>query len=262
MKNSLASLILCLVTSAASAKMYVPIPYSYRVFSADKRFVYVMIAPCPPESDAGHADSEARMHAAATSADEVRSLRKKYKQSGMYRNDGSDDPLWTVDWYDDVLKTKVFIAADGDHVIRTARYANGIGDEVVAFFDRGKRVRGHALSAFFDRPEMFNERREKAVQDRKRKNPGGSGSTYYVPPSAWASDQRLDDESMRFELTTVEGARYTFDATGGEIVQVEPPELIGKPILYYFIAIIVFVSLCGALAAIGFLRSRRQASQG
>ena len=37
-----------------------------------------------------------------------------YTQSGLYRNDGSRDPLWTFDWY----AYNVDVAADGVHLVR------------------------------------------------------------------------------------------------------------------------------------------------
>src|SRR5688572_16685795 len=42
----------------------------------------------------------------------------RYKQSGMYLNDGSAVPLWTVDW-----RNYIFLPNGGRHVVRLGRWA-------------------------------------------------------------------------------------------------------------------------------------------
>ena len=66
-------------------------PSSYVKPSADGRYLFVMIAPFSPESEASYWGGER--------ATKIRAIRKKYRASGLYRNDGSPEPLWTVDWY-------------------------------------------------------------------------------------------------------------------------------------------------------------------
>ena len=81
-------------------------PVTYSTPSPDEQFLFVMLAP--PSGDATQ-NPDNNEHA--------KELRKKYPQSGMYRNDGSTDPLWAVDWYD----YEVFPANDGIHLVRERR---------------------------------------------------------------------------------------------------------------------------------------------
>ena len=66
-------------------------PFSHRTFSPDRRFVFVIIGPYSAE--------EEPTHWAGQWAAKVKAIRDKWTASGMYRNDGSTTPLWTVDWY-------------------------------------------------------------------------------------------------------------------------------------------------------------------
>src|SRR6188508_1354212 len=79
--------VLCLTASARADKIGPPM--SYKRVSADKKFVFVMLAPGAEAFDG-------------------------YKRSGMYKNDGSTEPLWTVDWY----RRSAAITANGAFVIR------------------------------------------------------------------------------------------------------------------------------------------------
>ena len=47
-------------------------------------------------------------------AAEIKAIRDKWTVSGMYRNDGSTTPLWTVDWY----AYEVDVPNGGEHVVR------------------------------------------------------------------------------------------------------------------------------------------------
>src|SRR6266849_3157524 len=66
-------------------------PWSYRVVCPNGKFVFVMIATAfANERPEDWGEDRAK---------EIREIRARYTQSGLYRNDGSNDPLWTVDWY-------------------------------------------------------------------------------------------------------------------------------------------------------------------
>src|SRR3954453_12453404 len=85
-------------TSEARASKPV-LPKSYFFVPKDERFVFVMLAPADGPSDDGSAGA---------------ALRRKFPSSGLYRNDGSRDPLWTIDWY----AHRVHLASDGIHLVR------------------------------------------------------------------------------------------------------------------------------------------------
>lgn len=62
----------------------------------------------------------------------------KYKQRGMYFNDGSTIPLWTVDW-----KGRVYLPNDGKHIIRLGRlnYSATYREDVFTFIAEGKNLK-------------------------------------------------------------------------------------------------------------------------
>jgi len=57
-----------------------------------------------------------------------------YKYPGLYKDDGSNIPEWTVDWYED--SARFFIVNNGRNLIRlrSTSYENGLA---LAFYDRG-----------------------------------------------------------------------------------------------------------------------------
>src|SRR6516162_11460738 len=61
---------------------------------ANGKFLFVMLCPLALETEQGKA------------------IRAKYPESGLYKNDGSKEPFWTVDWY----REKVTVASDGVHM--------------------------------------------------------------------------------------------------------------------------------------------------
>src|SRR4051812_34995978 len=73
-------------------------PRCYTVVTEDERFVFVMLCPQRPAHEGG---------------DDHDGLRAKYPKSGLYRNDGSRDLLWSVAWY----APKVHLASDGIHLV-------------------------------------------------------------------------------------------------------------------------------------------------
>src|SRR5947208_2104264 len=96
---------LAVVTFAPEAHAFKPAPpQSYSVVTKDGRFVFVMLTT----KDFVSVDSR-----------EGAALRGKYQRSGLYRNDGTVNPLWTVDWY----SWRVFPASDGVHLVRVERRA-------------------------------------------------------------------------------------------------------------------------------------------
>ena len=65
----------------------------------------------------------------------------QYTVSGMYKNDGSVRPLWTVDWYagDDAVN----VSRHGHVVVNRDRIIES-GDSVVEFYRRGKVVKSYS----------------------------------------------------------------------------------------------------------------------
>jgi len=89
-------------------------------------YVFVMLAPNHPGGWVQH-DPE---------------MRKIYKQSGLYRNDGSSTPLWTVDWY----AFEVFPHFDGEHLVRMGGSWTASTDHLaVSFYKNGKEIKSYRI---------------------------------------------------------------------------------------------------------------------
>ena len=100
------AVVLCSSFAASTASAMLFHPASHRHVSDDGRYVLVFVSPLPVEEDAGHS---------AFDANEIRSIRARYASSGLYRNDGSTTPLWTIPYHDPGVD--VYIAPDGKHVV-------------------------------------------------------------------------------------------------------------------------------------------------
>jgi len=124
-------------------------------------------------------------------AAEIRAIRQKYTVGGMYRNDGSTTPIWTVNWY----AYRIDVPAGGEGV---GRYSSG-GLETdtgpaIGFYRRGDLIRGYDVSDLVTLP-WFSDRR------------------------SWLSEHRLSDDSRTVTVVTEHGDRYVFDVQTGEMLE-------------------------------------------
>jgi hypothetical protein len=106
-------------------------PFSVKFVSPDKKYVFVMLGPSKKDEE--------------SSRDWIRELgkelRSKYTKSGMYRNDGSNEPLWTVDWYSKeiyLFDDPRFVAAVFDPP--PPKYEG----EAISFYDGGRLMRSYS----------------------------------------------------------------------------------------------------------------------
>ena len=157
----------------------IPPPRSYARTSPDGRYVFVMLSP--------------REAAGGTSPDAVESpaLRARYAQSGLYPNDGSTTPLWTVDWYSRWVRP----LSDGVHLVRTDPAATSAKSPAVSFFASGQLINSYVLHDLMDVPSTM---------------PASP------PPFWWRSDDRLDDAEGLYEIATAQGDYFVFDVRKGK----------------------------------------------
>src|SRR5947209_5546518 len=87
-------------------------PRSYAKTSQNGQYLFVMRLPNWSESDEG------------------RKIRETYPSSGLYRNDGSREAIWEVDWY----TFDVEVCNDGIHLVRKGGSAQNFSDEAFSFF--------------------------------------------------------------------------------------------------------------------------------
>jgi hypothetical protein len=164
--------------------------------SPSGKYVFVMFAP--PEFEMGRGESAQKIA-------ERQQLRRTYAHSGMYRNDGSAEPLWTVDWY----ASGVVVSSDGSHLIRYGEWATTAAQDwstpsgqdleqpAVSFYANGQLLRTYPAGELIDVPS-------------------------WLPRSAshfeWLNKASLDDAGLEFSLTTLDGNRFVFDVPTGQII--------------------------------------------
>ncbi len=161
-------------------------PISYTKTSPNKQFLFVMIFP-EGATRYGYMSAEQK-----TSEQQIKS---RYRQSGLYRNDDSTTPLWTVGWY----ARNVLISSDGVYLITRGPWATTSNDEALTFFANGKLLRSYQI-----------------------KDLVGFIDSFFLPRTVshfrWEKSRSLDDEKHTLTLFTLNEDAYVFDITTGEIV--------------------------------------------
>jgi len=147
-------------------------PSSYqRVVGADDEFVFVMLA------DEMLAGSQGQI----------------YTRSGLYRNDGSVIPLWTVSGY----SFNVDVSDDGRYLVRYGPWASGLSQLAVSFHDRGRPVRAYSINDLITDAEQLQ---------------------YTVSHFFWESGKEFDGRRHLLKMGTLSGDTYLFDITTGIII--------------------------------------------
>jgi hypothetical protein len=166
-------------------------PWSSKQVTPGNTFVFVMISPLPVED-------EVRPWGEGAMAD-IREVRRTYTRTGMYRNDGSTEPLWTVDWY----AHDVELIPDGVHLIRHGPWAGLRGDgtpdldqEALSFFANGRLLRTYRIGELVDDPARLPR-----------------SASHFL----WQNGSRGRGE-FEYTIVTFDGNRFVFDVRSGEIV--------------------------------------------
>jgi hypothetical protein len=203
-------------------------PRSYKQVAPGGKYVFVMIAPRTVEDDVRPWNEE--------TAAGIREIRGVYTRSGLYRNDGSTEPLWTVDWY----AHGVEVASDGIHLVRhgpwavlprdrKAPWGSALDQEALSFFANGQVLQTYRIGELVSLPDLLPRS---------------------VSHFTWLAEGRLDDGRMEYTLATKDGNRFVFDIRTGAIVSESRPP---RPLLWGVVAILG----AAVLALSGWLVVRR-----
>jgi hypothetical protein len=180
-------------------------PRTYTTPSPNEQFLWVMIAP-RPASDNPYLKPEQKPH-------EVE-IYERYRAtgSGMYRNDGSTTPLFTVDWY----SYRVHPADDGRHFVRyhgdfalTERFPAGVrlaNDEVQ------KQADAPALS-IHDGPRAL---KTYTVRELVKTIDALPHSLQHI---LWSAGGIMTSDGREFTLMTQDARQVFFDLQTGEIAR-------------------------------------------
>lgn len=177
------SLLVALLSFAMPASVLADTPapaHDYTRVTRDGQYIFVMLAREGYSPRGVLIDEE---------------LRKKYAQSGLYENDGSTTPLWTVDWY----ASDVEVSSDGQHLVRYGPWpVKGDYTELaLAFYKNGKELSSYSVGQLVMNPSRLPH----------------TVSHYW-----WLSYPMFDEEAGRFSVETKNGEKHKFDVATGRII--------------------------------------------
>jgi hypothetical protein len=193
----LAILAILVPVSAAFADKPGP-PMTYTKTSPNKQFLFVMVSPDSLEEEVKRYNEDA--------AKKVRAIRTTYPKSGLYKNDGSKEPLWTVDWF----RGSVIVPSDGVHLV-SVEYTppskvrrndplpkESLQQPALSFFAKGKLLRSYEVADLVDRPEQLSRS---------------------VSHFRWMKEHNILDQKQQLEVITYDGNNVLFDLKTGDIVK-------------------------------------------
>jgi hypothetical protein len=176
----LAALIILMMPQSVAADSPAP-PRDYTVVTEGGEFIFVMLAR--------EGLSEYNQVGFIRRDEEI---RRKYRQSGLYRNDGSTTPLWTVDWY----SFKVEVASDGRHLAKHGPWAQGYSELALAFYEDGREIARYRVEQLVTIPFFPFLPHSKSHYE-------------------WLKTSEYDDKQGVLEIETMSGEKYTFNIAGG-----------------------------------------------
>lgn len=149
-------------------------PQDFKKLSENQEYVFVMLAP----GEGAQRDLD---------------IRRIYRQSGLYQNDGTSTSLWTVDWY----AFEVFPSSDGEHLVRMGPWASSTEQLAVAFYQNGKEITRYQIKDL--------------VRDESK-------LMHTVSHFFWRSELSYDDKQTVLLLKTIDNQTYRFSAATGQIL--------------------------------------------
>ncbi len=170
---------------------------SWRQISDDGRFVLVMIYPAPLKQDIEYCSP--------AEAEEVREIRDTYAKSGLYPNDGSTKPLWTVPYH--WRGHDIHLSEDGKYLVVFIPYwQERFPEDALYFYTNGKLVRSY--DEYSGIP--FAKAKETAFMIFE--------NLFFGDPEPLDLSAKFDGAKHTFTITTAQYETITFDTTTGKII--------------------------------------------
>jgi hypothetical protein len=184
-------------------------PHSYKELVPSNEFVFVMIYP---------------------NSEEVKTEDGKvYTKTGLYNNDNSIVPLWTIEGY----SHKVYISLDGNYAAKlgpwprlTESKNRDLNQLVVAFYDRGKLTREYYI-------------KDLVVDANKLQRS--------VSHFQFNKELNFNEAQDMLELETYDGSKYVFDMKTGEIASADRGVNIFMSILYCVVLLAISVTVVNTI---------------
>jgi hypothetical protein len=184
-------LLLCVIAARADQEGG---PVSYTMTTPDGQYIFAMDAT---------GDATGREHLSVP--------QFIYAQSGMYKNDGSTTPLWTVGWVGYAMPV------DEHTVIRQGRWprSEDPDSEALSFFRDGALVKTYSVGDLIYFRQFLPHTVSHYEWAKKRAVPVKLGIVSTLDLAA-GFPEVVDAQTVSIE--TLEGAVYKFDTATGEIV--------------------------------------------
>jgi hypothetical protein len=155
-------------------------PYTYTELSPNGQYLFVMLAP--GKELAGDVP---------------------YTVSGLYFNDTSTTPLWTVDWW----APAVDVLSDGVHLVRWGEpWAEDTSYEALTFFANGKMLRAYRINDLLDTTLGLHVT-----------------VSHFVWKKEYVDVPAFDVNNHTLTLVMGTDEKYIFDYTTGEIISARRP---------------------------------------
>ena len=154
---------------------------------------------------------------------EIRWIRRTYSKSGLYRNDGSTEPIWEYDglW----LNESIIIAPDGEHLILPGGWTGDEHQWNAVLFMRREQTLGHYYAE-----DIVSQWILQTVLNG------------FKPPRCVGTS--FNSRQMTYTIRTNQGEEFVFDVTSGRIIESRSP----FPELYA-VAVVVLISFSVILVA-------------
>lgn len=172
---------------------------SWREVSQDERYVLVMVSSYSADEEIGCLARWPKYQA------EVREIRAKYKTSGLYRNDGSTEPLWTIPYHLPVYE--IYVSPNGQQVLIVIEdwehtISNIPGGGSLFFYDKDGKIasyQDYELTWCWVLKGLAN-----ALMGRS---------------FAQCEKASFDPEALTYTVKTSQSEEMVFDITTGKIVR-------------------------------------------
>jgi hypothetical protein len=163
-------------------------PHSYKKMVSAEKYIFVMLR------DRTYLSGKAL---------EKEELEMIYPHSGLYLNDGSTVPLWTIDWY--AFPSEVYLSSDGGYLVRMGPWPSLKGARevnleqlAVAFYEKGKLLQQYYILELVRNPEAL---------------------PCSISHFEWCKEVSFDDKTGQFTIITLDNQKYVFDISSGEIIK-------------------------------------------
>jgi hypothetical protein len=161
---------------------------SYDLHSPDDRYVLVMLGDMPISPGVEISAETARRNR----------LSLYYPVSGLYTNDCSINPLWTMPYIS--WRRHITLSSDGHHFFVWGEWPTDTrtyGDVALGFYEAGKVLSGYTVSDLVAQPTRLQH----------------TVSHYF-----WLRDEHFDDARGLLTLETLNGEVHSFDVSTGKII--------------------------------------------